>query len=90
MAEKSKNTGTPFGPVDLLYSRAPWNPEDYSLLILIAHNQFTAAQKEKFTRFLKDGGTLVVNRHQCTGTEGEEFLQSIFGGNIPKAPASRC
>ncbi len=78
-------TGAPYGPIDMLYGRAPFRPEDYTMILMISVNIMNTEQAERLKKFVAGGGTLLLNTEQCLGRDGTfsgtgaDFLREVCG-----------
>lgn len=78
-------TAAPYGPIDLLHGRAPLSRKDHDFAMVISVNIMTKDQISKLTKFVKDGGTLLINIEQCKGVERSfnketlAFLKDVCG-----------
>ena len=63
-------TGTPYGPLDII----PWDTDyevikDYDFVFLLGTNGCTSRQFDIFTRYVEDGGTMVLSLGQLRRQE---------------------
>ncbi|MBR2428041.1 MAG: hypothetical protein IKB16_15015 [Lentisphaeria bacterium] len=81
-------TAAPYGAVDLIYGRAPLSAKEYDFAMVISVNIMTKDQIAKWTKFMEDGGTLLINIEQCKGKERTftpetlAFLEQVCGVKV--------